>query len=161
MTPNPLSPNNGRLFTAGRFWSTNVSAAVLAGSLGGLVMLVIAGLMVWDNPTRQSLTFALAIVMAFVVGFVSLFPGNLSAAYPYAVLVEEGRGLELRGVLKRVYIPAEDLLDVRASLFTGGYIVRLKRSHRLLTSFLIPLFFGDQLEPLADAILAEIRRTPE
>ena len=84
--------------------------------------------------------------------------GNLIAAYPYEVSLEEGKGLELHAPLKKIYIPIEDLRDVRKSSIQAGYAVRLRRRHRLLTSFLIPSFFGDQAEPLVDAIQEEIRR---
>ena len=74
------------------------------------------------------------------------------------VSIEEGRGAELRAVLKKLYIPLEEVRDVQKSYLQPGYTVRLKRRHRLMKSFLIPWYFGDQAEPLANAIREEIRR---
>jgi hypothetical protein len=157
MTDVPLAPNRQRMFRATGFWKSNHSAAILAGILAGLFILVMGGLLVWSNPTRETISFAAFVLLFYVLFLLSYFPGNLSAQYPYAVLLEEGRGLELRAVLNTVYIPAEDLRDVRRSYFQGGYVVRLNRRRRLLTSFTIAWFFGEQAEPLANAIREEIR----
>ncbi|HXW57064.1 MAG TPA: hypothetical protein VEJ67_15050 [Candidatus Cybelea sp.] len=150
-----LSP---RVFTSVRFWNSNVFGAVLAGGLGGVLMSVVMGIVVTLNPTSNNILFATGLVLVLVLTVLCMLPGNLIAAYPYAVSLEEGKGLELRAVLKKIYIPIEDIGDVRESYLQPGYIVRLKRRRRLLTSFLIPRYFGDQAEPLANAIREEIRR---
>jgi hypothetical protein len=46
-------------------------------------------------------------------------------------------------------------------IFQPGYLVRLKRRRRLLGSFLIPWYFGDQAEPLANAIREELAGRPD
>ena len=63
----------------------------------------------------------------------------------------------LHAAFKQIYIPISDVVDVRKSLF-GGYAVRFKRPHGLLNGFVIHRLFGDQAEPLANAIREEIRR---
>ena len=153
-----LSSENSRVFKAGRFWNSNVFAAALAGALGGVLMLIVMGLVVSGNPTRNNILFASGLALVLVLSALCFLPGNLIAAYPYAVSIEEGRGLELRGVLKKLYIPLEEVRDVQKSYLQPGYVVRLKRRHRLLKSFLIPWYFGDEAEPLANAIREEIRR---
>lgn len=153
-----LSSENPRVFKAGRFWNSNVFAAALAGALGGVLMLVVMGLVVSGNPTRNNILFASGLALVVVLSALCFVPGNLIAAYPYAVSIEEGRGLELRAVLKKLYIPLEEVRDVQKSYLQPGYVVRLKRRHRLLKSFLIPWYFGDDAEPLANAIREEIRR---
>ena len=147
-----------RVFKAGRFWNSNVFGAALAGGLGGVLMLIVMGIVVSGNPTTNNILFATGLVLVLVLSLLCFVPGNLIAAYPYAVSLEEGKGLELRAPVKRVYIPIEDVRDVRKSYLQPGYIVRLKRRRRLLKSFLIPWYFGDQAEPLANAIREEIRR---
>lgn len=153
-----LSSENPRVFKAERFWNSNVFAAALAGALGGVLMLVVMGLVVSGNPTRNNILFASGLALVLVLSALCFVPGNLIAAYPYAVSIAEGRGLELRAVLKKLYIPLEEVRDVQKSYLQPGYVVRLKRRHRLLKSFLIPWYFGDEAEPLANAIREEIRR---
>lgn len=135
--------------------------ACLGGALGGALMVVVMGILVLENPTRGAILFASVVVLALAVTALWLVPGNAIAVYPYAVTVDQGRGLELHGVLRRVYIPASDLRDLRRSHLQPGYIVRLTHRRGLLGSFIIPWYFGDQAEPLAAAIREEIdRRTP-
>jgi hypothetical protein len=153
-----LISDSPRVFKAGRFWNSNVFAATLAGALAGVLMLVVMGIVVSGNPTRGNIAFASGLAFVLVLSAVCFVPGNLIAAYPYAVSLEEGKGLELRAVLKRVYIPLEELREVQKSYVQPGYVVRLRRRHRLLKSFLIPWYFGDQAEPLANAIREQIRR---
>jgi hypothetical protein len=121
-------------------------------------MLVVMSIVVSGNPTPNNILFASGLALVLVLSVLCLVPGNLIAAYPYVVSVEEGRGLELHAVLKRLYIPFEDVRDVQRSYLQPGYIVRLKRRRRLLKSFLIPWYFGDRAEPLANAIREQIRR---
>jgi hypothetical protein len=147
-----------RLFKAGRYWNSNVFGAALAGGLGAILMLVIACIIAWMNPTPKVILFVLAWASVLLISLMCFVPGNLIAAYPYAVSLEGGKGLELRAPLKRVYIPIGDVRDVRRSYLQPGYTVRLKRRHRLLKGFVIPWFFGDQAEPLANAIREELQR---
>jgi hypothetical protein len=150
-----------RVFKAGRFWNSNVFSAVLAGGLGGILMLVVMAIVVSGNPTASNILFASGLALVLVLSLVCLVPGHLIAAYPYVVSLEEGKGLELRAPIRRVYIPIEDVRDVRKSYLQPGYVVRLKRRRRLLGSFLIPWYFGDQAEPLANAIREELQSYDE
>ena len=121
-------------------------------------MLVVMTIVVSENPTRRNVQFAAGLAVVLIASAICLIPGNLVAAYPYAVSVEEGKGLELHAPLKKIFIPIEDIGEVKTSYLQPGYVVRLKQRHRLLTSFLIPTFFGDQAEPLANTIRQEIQR---
>lgn len=147
-----------RVFKAGRFWDFNVFGAAVGGAGAVILMLVMMGLVVWLNPTPHNVLFAAGLALVLVLSLLCFVPGYLIAVYPYAVSLEEGKGLELRAPTRRVYIPIEDVRDVRKSYLQPGYIVRLKHRRRLLKSFLIPWYFGDQAEPLANAIREEIRR---
>lgn len=146
-----------RMFRAARFWNSNIFGAVLAGGLGGILMLVVIGIVVSGNPTMNNILFAIGLGLVLVLSVLCFVPGNLIAAYPYAVSLEEGKGLVLCAAIRRVYIPIEDVRDVQKSYLQPGYIVHLKRRRRLLKSFLIPWYFGDQAEPLANAIREQIR----
>jgi len=152
------SQSAAHTFKAGPLWNSNVFGAALGGAGAGVLMLVVMSIVVLENPTLNNVLFASGLALILIASALCFVPGNLIAAYPYAVSLEEGKGLELRAPLRRVYIPIEDLRDVRMSFLQPGYIVRLKRRHRLLKGFLIPRFFGDQTEPLAHAIREEIRR---
>jgi len=153
----PESPPQ-RIFKAGQFWSSNVSGAALGGAGAVILMLVMMGIVVWMKPDRENILFAATLTLILVVSMLCFLAGNMGAVYPYAVAVQEGKGLQLYAPLKKLYIPIEDVRDVRKSILGQGYVVRLKRRHRLLTSFVIHSFFGDQAEPLANAIREEIRR---
>lgn len=146
-----------QIFRAGQFYSSNVSGGALAGAGAAILMFTVMCIVVWMNPDRQNILLAATLMLIIVVSVLTYLPGNMSAVYPYAVAVEEGKGLQLYFPLKKVYIPIEDVLDVRKS-FLQGYVVRLKRSHRLLNAFVIHSFFGNQAQPLVDAIREEIRR---
>ena len=147
-----------RLFKAGQFWNSNVYGAALAGAGGSILFLVVMGIAVWLNPAPKVILFAATWAVVIVVTVLCFLPGNLIVAFPYAVSVEGGRGLRLYAPLKKVYIPIEDIRDIKESSLQQGYVVRLKRRHGLLKSFVIHWFFGDQAEPLASAIQGEIRR---
>lgn len=157
-----LGPENAppRIFKAGQFWSSNVFGAALGGAGAGILMLVVMGIVVSGNPTPNNILFAATLALALVMSVVYFFPGNGIAAFPYAVAVEEGKGLQLYAPLKKLYIPIEDVRDIQKSFIQQGYVVRLQRRHRLLTSFVIHRFFGDQVEPLAHAIQEELRQRP-
>lgn len=149
-----------RVFKAARFWSSNVIGAALAGGLGGILMLIVMGIIVWGNPAPSNIIFAIGLVLVLLGSVLCFTFGNLIAAYPYCVALEQGKGLELRAPLKKLYIPVQDLNDVRRSMFPQpGYIVRLNRRNGLLKSFLIPSYFGNQAESLVDAIREEISNT--
>jgi len=147
-----------RVFKGGQFWSSNVFGALMGGAGAALLFIVVMGIVLWENPVRQNILIAIALALNFIVGIVCLFPGNWIAAYPYAVAIVQGKGLELYAPLKKLYIPVEDLRDVQDSLVQQGYVVRLNRRHRLLKAFVIHRFFGDQAESLALAIQEEILR---
>jgi len=57
-------------------------------------MLVVMGIVVSGNPTRNNILFASGLALVLVLSALCFMLGNLIAAYPYAVSLEEGRGLE-------------------------------------------------------------------
>ena len=134
-----------------------MGAMVGAGS-GALLPFTVCGILVAEAPGRENVEFAAFLVILVAFGVTVMTYGNLTAVYPYSVSVLDGKGVELRATLKSVFIPIENLRDVQDSRFQGGVRVRLNKPQRLLSSFLIPAFFGDQAEPLAFAVADQIGR---
>lgn len=99
-------------------------------------------------------------IVAIATTLVAMFPGNLLAAHPIAVELEEGKGLRLRAPLKELYIPIKEIQAVSdstvSSFFSGGILVQLSKRHGLLKSFIIDWFFGDDGKELARVLQREI-----
>jgi hypothetical protein len=148
-----------KLFRGSRFWRWNVTGATISGLGGGLLFIVIgAELLRATAGNRQAAILGAALVACAVGSLASLFPGNLIATFPTAVRVEAGRGLVLIAPLTRIPIAFEEIRDIRSALTQQGYVVRLKRRHRLLGRFVIHSFFGRDRELLAQAIRRAIER---
>jgi hypothetical protein len=127
--------------------------APVAAAGGGLLMLVVGVIFL---TTDGDVLFGAALLL-FPVGALLCFyfPGNLIAMYPYAVTVEDGRGVWIHAAFRKTYVPSGDLRDVQPGAV--GTCVRLKRRRRLLGSFYVHWAFGPEAAPLADAIRNEIR----
>ena len=149
--------NTPRIFRAGDFWSSNVFGALLGGAGCAVLLTTAMVIVVWGNPSRENILFAIIVALVFMIGALGLFPGNWIVAFPYAVAIVEGEGLEIYAPLKKLYVPIEDLLNVEESLLKG-YVVRFNRPRGLLNAFVIHRFFGAQAKPLAQAIEDEILR---
>lgn len=148
-----------RRFEASRLWESNVYGAVIGGIGGGILMCVVAGIILSAGIARDQVSLvAVALIANMVLGLLLLFPGNLAVAFPYAAEVEEGRGLRVFGPLKNVYIPIEDIKEVRRSFLVLGWVVRLNKRRGALTRITIHGGFGRQGRELADAIQEEIAR---
>ena len=151
-----------RIFKASRFWDSNVWGATVAGIGGGLLMTAVAGIVLWEADDWNQRMFAALWILTTVTTLVALFPGNLIAAVPIAVELEEGKGLRLIAPLKKLYIPFEEVQEVRdstvARIFQQGTVVKLNNRHGLIKSFAIHWSFGDQGRQLARAIQQEILR---
>ena len=150
--------NEARAFKASRFWTSNVSGAVIGGIGGVILMSVLGGIAIGMTHSVNVMLFVGGLTFILILSLVCLFAGNLIAAYPYAVIVEAGKGLRLCAPLRTIYIPIGDVRDVRQSLLQQGVVVRLKRRQRLLKSFVIHSFFGNEAEPLVNAIRQEVQR---
>jgi hypothetical protein len=88
----------------------------------------------------------------------ALFPGKVAALYPYAVELDEGKGLRFYSALGDIYLPIEQVKGVRWSWVYGGWVVALKRRYGLLGGFLIHFAWGGQGRELARAIEQELAR---
>ena len=122
-------------------------------------MCVVAVIIISAGPGfNRGLLVAFLLIANMIVALLVLFPGNLAAQMPYAVELEDGRGLRIYGPLKTVYVPVDEIKEVRRSWLHLGWVVKLSRRHRLLKSFVIHGGFGRQGSELARAIQEEIGR---
>lgn len=149
---------HSRIFKASRYWTSNVWGAALAGFGVAILLSVMMGIVLWHTHAWQVILWVVGIYFVITAALLYIFPGNGIAAYPYAVEIEEGKGLRLYAPWKKIYLPIEDVRDVRWSFFGQAFVVRLNRRHRVLRRFIIHRFFGSEGESLADAIQEEIRR---
>ena len=150
-----------RRFEAARLWQSNLYGAAVAGIGGSVILGVVAGILLYPlypPPGLDVLLTAGGLIASVILGLVCMYPGNLIAVHPYAVELEQGRGLRLLTPLKKVYIPMEDVKEVRRSYLQLGWVVKLTRRHRALTRFYIHGGFGRQGGELARAIEEEIAR---
>lgn len=151
-----------RIFKASRVWEFNVWGATVAGIGGGLLISVVAGILLFDSEGLSGMRAGAVLILTMAAGFLAAFPGNLLAAIPIAVDLEEGKGLLLHAPLKKLYIPFEEVQDARDStvgqIFRQGIVVKLNKRHGLMKSFVIHVAFGEQGRKLARAIRQEISR---
>ncbi len=156
---NPKAENRElRRFEASRLWQFNVYGAAVAGIGAAVLFSVVAGTMIYMVQSIEVLPVAGGLIASGIIGLLLMYPGNQIAAYPYEVELEEGRGLRLLAPLKRVYIPIEDVKEIRRSFLALGWVVKLSRRQRLLKGFVIHGGFGRQGGDLARAIQEEIAR---
>ncbi len=147
-----------RRFEAARLWESNVYGAIVAGIGGSVVLCAVAGILIYMARGPGVYLVAGGMITSAVIGLLCLFPGNLVAVHPYAVELEQGKGLRLLAPLKKVYIPIDDVKEVRRSYLQLGWAVKLSRRHGALTRFSIHGGFGRQGKDLARAIQEEIAR---
>lgn len=151
-----------RIFKAARVWESNVWGATVAGIGAGLLILAVAVILLFDSAGPSGARAGGALILTIVATFWATFPGNLIAAVPIAVGLEEGKRLLLHAPFKRLYIPLEEVQEVRDSdasrFIQQGVVVKLSKRHGLMKSFVIHWAFGDQGIKLARAIREEISR---
>jgi hypothetical protein len=145
--------SGSQVFKGSGFWASNVRMATYAGIGGAIVMSVQFGIVFWMTERLKIKFLMIGMELSIIVFLLYSFLGDGIATYPYAITIEHGKGLRLSTPFKEIYIPIENIKDVRAIAF--GFAVRLKRRHRLLTEFVIHSFFG-KAWAVADAIRAEI-----
>lgn len=128
----------------------------------GLLLSVVAGILLFSSEGAGGSRNGAALIVTIVATLIATFPGNLIAAVPIAVDLEEGKGLLLHAPLKKLYIPLEDVRAVRDStvgqIFQQGIVVKLNKRHGLMKSFIIHVAFGEQGRKLARAIQQELSR---
>jgi hypothetical protein len=159
MTTNREDDNpKSQIFHASKVWTSNVYGAAVAGIGAAILISAMVVIMAWLSPHRAHLSFAAGLILMEIGTLLGLYPGNLIAATPFAVELEEGKGIRLYAPLKKVYIPIEEVKKVESSFLRQGTVVRLSRRHGLLTGFSIHWGFGREGQELSRAIQDELAR---
>lgn len=151
------------VFKASKFWEFNVWGAAVAGICGAAVLLLVAGILLFDSDGATGRTDGAVLVMAIVATYLVMFPGNLIVSVPIAVDLNSGKGLILHAPLKKLFIPFEEIREVRDSgislVLQQGIVVKLNKRYGLMKSFAIHRAYGDEGQRLARAIQQEISGT--
>lgn len=156
-TQSRVGPRNPSIYRGSRLWEFNVHGAIIAGFSGGIFLVVVAVLVVWNFSPNLSSALLLTFILAnSIVGVLALYRGNLIALFPYAV--EVGPCIVLFAPYKRIKIPFEQVRDVRNSFLHQGFVVRLRQRQGLLNYFVIHWFFGPERQALAEAIRKAIEQ---
>jgi hypothetical protein len=142
-----------QVYRASGYWRTNISGAVLAG-IGGTILLLIVFTIVLSGSgfAAENVIWFAAICLTLLGTALGFYPGNWVVTYPLAVEVEPSKQIVLIAPWKRLFIPIEDIRDIRNSPLHQGYVVRFHHRHGLLKSFIIHWFFGSERDSLAHAI---------
>lgn len=148
------------IFQAGSYWKSNVCGAMVAGIGAAGLFMIIGGILAWGSEGRQGHLWGAGLIVFAIAEICALIPGNLGAAYPYAVEIEEGKGFRFFTPFKQIYIPIEEIKRVRRSWLSGGWFVKLKRRRSLLPGFIIHVAWGRQGRELAQAIGQELSQRP-
>ncbi|MGC1619953.1 MAG: hypothetical protein WA765_15800 [Candidatus Acidiferrum sp.] len=157
-----IDTEHPRIYKASRYWDFNVWGATVAGIGMGILMSVVSAILLFDSEGPSGRRFGGFVILTIIATFLAMFPGNMLAAVPVAVELEEGKGLCLIAPLKKLCIPFNEVQEVRDStlgqIFQQGIVVKLNKRHGLMKSFIIHVAFGEQGRKLARAIQQEISR---
>lgn len=145
-----------RVFRAPRLWELNVCGAAVAGIATGGFLLVVAGVGIWMS--RSLGWVPLFMILNVAVTLLVIFPGNYLATYPYAVEVEEGKGLWVYAPFTKMYLPLAEIKEAKWSYLRTGWVVKLKRRRRLWSRVVIHVAWGPRGRELARAIEEELAR---
>lgn len=159
-SPRPGEGTPGvRIFQAGRYWKSNVCGAIAAGIGATGLFVVIGAILAWDSHHWQGRLSGAGLILFAIAAFCALVPGNLGAAYPYAVEIEEGKGFRVYAPFKHFYMPTGEVTRVKRSWLWAGWVVRLRQRRGLLPGFIIHVAWGRQGRDLARAIQEELARS--
>lgn len=146
-------------FRANRLWKLNVCGAVVAAIGVAALMLTIAGATIWMN--RAVTWQGLLLILNVAVGIPLIFPpGNMIAMFPYAAEIEKGVGVRFYAPFNDMFVPIDEIEQVRRSFARTGWVVTLKRRRALVGALVIHAAWGAQGRALAGAIEHELTGTP-
>jgi len=154
---NPESEGRILAYRGSRLWSANIWGATVAGICGGILMLAVCVIGIVLKPSPRIVMLLGGWIVTLGLSGLALFPGNMIASFPYEVVIEKGRGVYVRAPLRNLFIPFEDIEEIRRGV-VERYVIRLRRRHRLLREIVIHRFYGSQAPLLADAVGEEVRK---
>lgn len=156
--PGPSEERPGvRVFRAWPYWERNVRGVPFMVVSGGAFFLVLGGVLI--GLTRALPWESIFLILNGIGWPLVLFPGKVAAFYPYAVEIEEGKGLRFYSALGDIYFPLDQVRKVRRSWLYGGWVISVKRHYGLLSGFLIHFAWGRQGRALAQAVRNELARS--
>jgi hypothetical protein len=159
MFPRPESKNHtGKIFQSPRLWEFNVCGASVAGLGGALLLLVVGGILASRAEAVQGQLVGVILILTAVALVVGLSVGNLPSAYPYAVEMEDGKGVYLYAPFRKTYIDMKEIKEVKWSYLRTGWVVKLRKRHGLVKTITIHAAFGSQGREFAMAVQKEIGR---
>lgn len=159
-SPSPAPGTPGvRVFRAGRYWKSNVCGAIAAGIGATGLFVIIGGILAWGSQRLEGRLWGAGLILFAVAAACVLLLGNIGAAYPYAVEIEEGKGFRFYVPFKQFYIPTQDVKRVKKSWLWAGWVVILRRRCGLLPGFIIHVAWGRPGRDLAQAIQEELARS--
>jgi hypothetical protein len=129
---------------------------MVAAICASVAFLVFGAISIW--LTRSLAWLPLVLILGGIAFPLILLPGNLDAVYPYAVEIEEAKGLHFYAPFKEIYVPIEEVKWVKWSWLWTGWVIRLKKRRQLLTGFIIHIAWGRGGRDLARAIEEELAR---
>jgi hypothetical protein len=88
-------------------WEKNVRGLPVVGIAVAIFFLVLGGILI--GLTRTLPWVSVLLILTGIGVPLALFPGKMAALYPYAVELEEGRGLRFYSALGDVYLPIEQV----------------------------------------------------
>lgn len=149
--PVPRAPRV-RIFQARGYWKSNLCGAIAAGIGATALFVIIGAILAWASQSWQGRVWGVGLILFAIAALCALVPGNLGAAYPYAVEIEEGVGFRFYVPFKQLYIPTQEVKRVKWSWLWVGWVVRLRRRRGLLSGFIIHRAWAQQGRELAQAI---------
>lgn len=159
MFPCPEPHNHLRkIFRSPRVWEFNVCGASVAGIGGAVLLVVVGGIVASRAEAIQGELFGVALILTAVALVAGLWLGNLATAYPYAIEVEEGKGLYLYAPFRKTYVDMKEIKEVRWSYVRTGWVIKLRKRHGLLKTITIHAAFGKQGREFAAAVQEEISK---
>jgi hypothetical protein len=131
----------------------------MVGGLGaGVFFSILGGILLWEAEGLKGRLWGAGLVLYAIAAVLALLPGNLSAAYPYAVEIKNGQSLHFYAPLKKIYVPIDEVKRIKWSWLRAGWVVKLKHRRGLLRRFIIHVAWGQQGRELARAIEEELAR---
>jgi hypothetical protein len=145
-----------RIFRAWGYWGRNVRGWPVVAVAIATLLLALGGVLV--GVTRAVSWVPMLLIVTGIGVPLALYPGKVAALYPYAVEVDEGKGLRFYCALGDAFFPMNELRGVRWSWVYGAWVVSLNRRYGLLSGFLIHFAWGKQGRELVRAIEEELAR---
>lgn len=156
-SPAPEAPGV-RTFQAGRYWKSNVCGAIAAG-IGAIgLLIIVGGVLAWRSQHWEGRLWGAGLILFAIAAGWALLAGNLGIAYPYAVEIEQRKGLRFYAPFKQFYVPTQEVKHVKWSWLWVGWVVRLRQRRGLLPAFVIHAVWGQQGRALVRAIEEELAR---